>query len=102
MSRVRGRRESVVEDAVDRGGRLWAGVEVALDVAAAEPAQGVVLFRCFDAFGDGGQAENLDIFDFDLTANEMTAIAGLDGGKSMFIDHHDPAMVQWLVGRRVD
>ncbi|GHJ48975.1 2,5-diketo-D-gluconic acid reductase [Catellatospora sp. TT07R-123] len=47
-------------------------------------------------------AENLDIFDFDLTDDEMTAIAGLDTGKSLFFDHRDPAMVKWLDGRRVD
>jgi 2,5-diketo-D-gluconate reductase A len=47
-------------------------------------------------------AENLDIFDFDLTDDEMTAIAGPDTGASMFFDHHDPEMVKWLDGRRVD
>jgi len=46
--------------------------------------------------------ENLDIFDFELSADEMARIADLDGGKSMFFDHHDPAMVAWLGGRRVD
>jgi hypothetical protein len=29
-------------------------------------------------------------------------IASLDTGTSMFFDHHDPAMVTWLGGRRVD
>jgi 2,5-diketo-D-gluconate reductase A len=47
-------------------------------------------------------AENLDIFDFELSDDEMIAIGGLDGGKSMFFDHHDPDMVKWLDGRRVD
>ena len=46
--------------------------------------------------------ENLDIFDFELSADEMARIADLDGGKSMFFDHHDPEMVKWLDGRRVD
>jgi len=47
-------------------------------------------------------AENLDVFDFELTADEMTRIAALDTGASLFFDHRDPAMVTWLGGRRVD
>ncbi|GID92197.1 hypothetical protein Adi01nite_16090 [Amorphoplanes digitatis] len=47
-------------------------------------------------------AQNLDVFDFDLTDDEMTRIAALDTGTSMFFDHRDPAMVSWLGGRRVD
>ncbi|GAB4051442.1 aldo/keto reductase [Catellatospora paridis] len=47
-------------------------------------------------------AQNLDIFDFELSDDEMARIAGLDTGKSMFFDHRDPAMVEWLGGRRVD
>ena len=46
--------------------------------------------------------ENLDIFDFELGDDEMSRIATLDTGTSMFFDHHDPAMVKWLAGRRVD
>ncbi len=44
-------------------------------------------------------AENLDIFDVELTADEMAEIAGLDTGASLFFDHRDPAMVAWLNGR---
>jgi len=47
-------------------------------------------------------AQNLDVFDFELTDDEMTKIAALDTGASMFFDHRDPAMVQWLGSRRVD
>ena len=47
-------------------------------------------------------AENLNVFDFQLTDDEMTRIAALDTGASMFFDHRDPAMVSWLGGRRVD
>jgi 2,5-diketo-D-gluconate reductase A len=47
-------------------------------------------------------AENLDVFDFELTDDEMTRIAALDTGASVFFDHRDPAMVSWLGGRRVD
>lgn len=33
--------------------------------------------------------QNIDIFDFELTVEDMTAIATLDTGKSLFFDHHD-------------
>jgi 2,5-diketo-D-gluconate reductase A len=45
-------------------------------------------------------AENLAIFDFELTDEEMTRIATMDTGASLFFDHRDPAMVAWLKGRR--
>jgi 2,5-diketo-D-gluconate reductase A len=45
-------------------------------------------------------AENLDIFDFQLTDEEMARIETLDTGASLFFDHRDPAMVAWLNGRR--
>src|SRR4051812_22472092 len=47
-------------------------------------------------------AENLDVFDVELTDDEMARIAALDTGASAFFDHRDPAMVTWLGGRRVD
>jgi 2,5-diketo-D-gluconate reductase A len=47
-------------------------------------------------------AQNLDIFDFSLTDDEMSRIATLDTGASQFFDHRDPAVVSWLGGRRTD
>ena len=47
-------------------------------------------------------AQNLAIFDFELTDDEMARIAALDTGKTMFFEHRDPEMVKWLGGRRVD
>ena len=41
-------------------------------------------------------AENLDVFDFSLTDEEMGSIATLDQGKSQFFDHRDPVMVKLL------
>lgn len=40
--------------------------------------------------------ENFEVFDFDLTADDMDAIASLDTGSSSFFDHRDPAMVKML------
>lgn len=45
-------------------------------------------------------AQNLDVFDFTLTEEQMTQIGGLDAGASLFFDHRDPAMVSWLGNRR--
>lgn len=47
-------------------------------------------------------AENLDIFDFELTDEQMTRITTLDKGESLFFDHHDPEIVTWLAKRRLD
>lgn len=44
-------------------------------------------------------AQNLDIFDFELTDAQMDQIATLDTGASLFFDHRDPAMVSWLNSR---
>jgi 2,5-diketo-D-gluconate reductase A len=44
-------------------------------------------------------AQNLDIFDFELTDQQMKEIGTLDTGASLFFDHRDPAMVSWLNNR---
>ena len=45
-------------------------------------------------------AENIDVFDFELTDDEMARIATLEMGGSLFFDHRDPAMVEALISRR--
>ncbi|MGP3750109.1 aldo/keto reductase [Streptomyces sp. IBSNAI001] len=47
-------------------------------------------------------AENVDVFGFELTDEQMAQIATLDTGSSLFFDHHDPEMVTWLAGRCLD
>lgn len=42
-------------------------------------------------------AENLDVFDFSLTPEEMTKIEALDGGESLFFSHYDPQTVEWIL-----
>lgn len=44
-------------------------------------------------------AENLNIFDFALTDDDIMKIAELDMKESAFFDHHDPQMVEWFMSR---
>ena len=41
--------------------------------------------------------QNLDVFDFTLTDEDMSAIAALDTNTSSFFSHYDPNMVEWFV-----
>lgn len=50
----------------------------------------------------GRMAENIDVFDFELTDGETARIAALDTGTTLFFDHHDPEMVTWLSKRRLE
>lgn len=45
--------------------------------------------------------QNIDVFDFSLTDEEMKEIAALDIGHSEIIDHTDPKLVQALHGRKL-
>jgi diketogulonate reductase-like aldo/keto reductase len=40
--------------------------------------------------------ENRNIWDFELTNDDMDSIATLDTGKSVFFDHRDPETAEWL------
>lgn len=46
-------------------------------------------------------AENLDIFDFELSSEDMELIKSLDTNASAFFDHRDPAMVKYLGERKL-
>nr|WP_281275610.1 aldo/keto reductase [[Pseudopropionibacterium] massiliense] len=46
--------------------------------------------------------ENLDVFDFELGADDMAAFAALDDGSfPRIFDHRDPTMIAWLVSERI-
>jgi diketogulonate reductase-like aldo/keto reductase len=45
-------------------------------------------------------AENLNLFDFELTADDMAQIQTLDTGKSLFFDHHDAEVTKMFMGWR--
>ena len=42
--------------------------------------------------------ENFDVFDFELSSEDMDIIAAMDTGKSCFFDHRDPDVVERLCG----
>ena len=42
--------------------------------------------------------QNLDIFDFELSQEDMDAISTLDTRTSLFFDHHDPEVVKMFMG----
>ena len=46
--------------------------------------------------------ENISVFDFELSAEDMAAIATLDTKTSSFFDHRNPEMVKWLGTRKLD
>lgn len=46
--------------------------------------------------------ENLDVFDFELTAEDKQKIATLNEGESQFFSHSDPEMIRWMASRKMD
>ncbi len=46
--------------------------------------------------------ENINVFDFELSSDDMAAIATLDTKTSCFFDHRDPEKVKWLGTRKLD
>lgn len=46
--------------------------------------------------------ENISVFDFELSAEDMAAIATLDTKTSSFFDHRNPDMVKWLGSRKMN
>ncbi|MCO6019247.1 2,5-diketo-D-gluconic acid reductase [Carnobacterium divergens] len=46
--------------------------------------------------------ENIDVFDFELTAEDINQIATLNDGESQFFSHADPAMIKWMVTREIE
>ncbi len=46
--------------------------------------------------------ENINVFDFELSPEDMAAIATLDTKTSSFFDHRNPEMVKWLGTRKLE
>jgi len=46
--------------------------------------------------------ENFEIFDFELSAEDMEIITTLDTKTSSFFDHRDPAIIKWMGERKLD
>jgi 2,5-diketo-D-gluconate reductase A len=46
--------------------------------------------------------ENISIFDFELSTEDMAMITTIDTKTSSFFDHRNPEMVKWLGNRKLD
>jgi 2,5-diketo-D-gluconate reductase A len=46
--------------------------------------------------------ENFNIFDFELSQEDMEKISTLDTNQSLFFSHRDPEMVKWIGTRKID
>src|SRR5690606_15706590 len=46
--------------------------------------------------------ENFNIFDFQLSNEDVQAIQTLDQNVSAFFDHRDPAIIKWLADRKLE
>ena len=46
--------------------------------------------------------ENISVFDFELSAEDVAVITTLDTKTSSFFDHRNPEMVKWLGNRKLD
>lgn len=46
--------------------------------------------------------ENINIFDFELSVEDINQITALDTATSSFFSHRDPAMIEWLASRKLD
>ena len=44
----------------------------------------------------------MTIKDFELSEEQMMQITALDAATSALFSHRDPAMVEWLTGRKLD
>lgn len=43
-------------------------------------------------------AENIDVFDFELSTEDMQTMASLDKNESQFFDHRDPVTIEQIFG----
>lgn len=46
--------------------------------------------------------ENINVFDFELSADDMAAITAVDTKTTSFFNHRDPEKVKWLGERKID
>lgn len=46
--------------------------------------------------------ENFNVFDFDLSAEDIESIRSLDMKTSLFFDHRDPEIIKWMGSRKLE
>jgi diketogulonate reductase-like aldo/keto reductase len=46
--------------------------------------------------------ENFNIFDFELSNDDMESIKSLDTKASLFFDHRNPDIIKWMANRKLE
>ena len=46
--------------------------------------------------------ENINVFDFELSADDLESIKVLDTKTSLFFDHRNPEIIKWMASRKLD
>ncbi len=46
-------------------------------------------------------AENFNVFDFEINANDIEKIKSLDTKTSLFFDHRNPEIIKWMANRKL-
>lgn len=67
-----------------------------------EPVAEVLRLLESQSLGHTADRQNLDVFFFCLTDEEMLRIKTLDTHHSQFYSHYDPERIEWLNGLRYD
>jgi hypothetical protein len=72
------------------------------EVGAGDERAVAAIRNAAEVGAQGPLDENFDGFDFELTQDQMTAIAAMDTRTSVFFDHRDPDQVRRLGTARLD
>ncbi len=46
--------------------------------------------------------ENFNVFDFNISIDDMELIKTLDTNTSLFFDHRNPEIIKWMASRKIE
>lgn len=76
--------------------------KVRLNIGVEMPILGFDVSQIPDVAEKERMVENFDLFDFELSADDLNAITTLNNKESLFFDHRDSNMVKWLSEIKLD
>jgi hypothetical protein len=84
------------------GVEAWRDLTMAMDTDIEDKEQhwNDMVINLFHAF-DERMEQNIDIWDFELTDDEMAAVAAKDLGHSEIVNHDDPQFVKFVLGLKI-